>query len=299
MQDGELVSFDYAIKYLLKDKADYDVVEGFISAIISSNGYPPVKIKAQLESESNKEEPEMKRSLADLIVSDEKGAMYIVEIDRSHTDFFLHKACFNTSRLIVDSIASGTDYSQIKKVIHINLIHFPFPYYREAKAPIHHGKTIFHEVDKDNPQDIHLTDMSHRFFDVNHIFPEYFVVSAPLFDDKIKNETDEWLYIMKHSAIKEDFKSPYMKKFAERFNILRMTPEEQAEYREHTSKTLKDRDYLVTAKAEGREEGRVEGEAKGIEKTALNMLRENLDIKLISQVTGLSAEEITKLKNRL
>jgi len=31
----------------------------------------------------------------------------------------------------------------------------------------------------------------------------------------------------------------------------------------------------------------------------LNMLRENLDIKLISQVTGLSAEEITKLKNRL
>jgi hypothetical protein len=28
-----LVSFDYAIKYLLKDKCDYAIVEGFISAI--------------------------------------------------------------------------------------------------------------------------------------------------------------------------------------------------------------------------------------------------------------------------
>jgi enoyl-[acyl-carrier protein] reductase I len=47
---SDLISFDYAIKYLLKHKGDYDIVEGFISALISSCGYKPIKIKALLES---------------------------------------------------------------------------------------------------------------------------------------------------------------------------------------------------------------------------------------------------------
>jgi hypothetical protein len=50
-----LISFDYAIKYLLKDKGDYEIVEGFISALLTSEGYKPVKIKALLDGESNKE----------------------------------------------------------------------------------------------------------------------------------------------------------------------------------------------------------------------------------------------------
>jgi len=34
-----LVSFDYGIKYLLRDKGDYSIVEGFISALLSAVGY--------------------------------------------------------------------------------------------------------------------------------------------------------------------------------------------------------------------------------------------------------------------
>ncbi len=36
-----------------------------------------------------------------------------------------------------------------------------------------------------------------------------------------------------------------------------------------------------------------------LEKTALNMLKQQLDDKLISSVTGLDLEEISKLKNKL
>lgn len=73
-----LISSDFAIKYLLKDKGDYDVVEGFISALIASEGYSPVKIKALFDTESNKETRLVKRSIADLIVEDEQGYKYIV-----------------------------------------------------------------------------------------------------------------------------------------------------------------------------------------------------------------------------
>ena len=94
---SELVSFDYAIKYLLRDKGDYAIVEGFISDLLKTKGYKPVKIIALLESESNKEDSKSKRSLADLVVEDEDHNKYIVEIERTVKDSFIHKSLFNSS----------------------------------------------------------------------------------------------------------------------------------------------------------------------------------------------------------
>ena len=47
------------------------------------------------------------------------------------------------------------------------------------------------------------------------------------------------------------------------------------------------------------EEGEEKGKAKGIEQTAVNMLKQKADIKFISSVTGLSIELLLKLKNKL
>ena len=99
---SKLISFDFAIKYLLKDKGNYSIIEGFISAILKEQGYKPVKIIALLDTESNREEYSSKKSLADLIVEDEEHHKYIIEIERQEAKNFVHKACFNTSRLIVD-----------------------------------------------------------------------------------------------------------------------------------------------------------------------------------------------------
>ena len=119
-----LISFDYAIKYLLKNKGDYDIIEGFISALFASQGYPPIKINALLDTESNKEELELKKSIADLVVEDADGNKYIVEIERAYTPNFMHKACFNSSRLVVDGIYGSQDYTTIKKIFHISLLYF-------------------------------------------------------------------------------------------------------------------------------------------------------------------------------
>jgi len=92
INDKSLISFDYAIKYLLKDKGDYSIVEGFISALLETKGYKKIKIIALLESESNKEDSKSKRSLADLIVEDEDRHKYIIEIERNVKNSFIHKS---------------------------------------------------------------------------------------------------------------------------------------------------------------------------------------------------------------
>ena len=50
---------------------------------------------------------------------------------------------------------------------------------------------------------------------------------------------------------------------------------------------------LDAAEAKGREEGREEG----MKVMVINMLKQNLDVSLISEITGLSPEEIHKLKS--
>ena len=242
MSEKPLISFDYAIKYLLRHKSDFDIIEGFISALFASKGYKPVKINSILDSESNKESLELKKSIADLVVEDADGNKYIVEIERSsYTTNFMHKACFNTSRIIVDNISGSQDYTSIKKVFHISLLYFA-P--KGMKKPIYHGQTIIHEVDKTNSMDIRIANQGCIMYENHNIFPEYFFISIPQFDDVISQEIDEWLYMMKHSDTKDDFKSPYMTKIAERLRVLKMSNNERNEYINYLKQAVHSQDIV-------------------------------------------------------
>jgi predicted transposase/invertase (TIGR01784 family) len=292
MTSKTLVSFDYAIKYLLKNKSDYDIVESFISALLQSEGYGPIKIKGLLESESNREKDELKRSVADLLVEDEKGTKYIVEIERSPSANFIHKACFNTCRLIVDNIAGGSDYTTIKKVFHISLLYFASS---ALKKPLYHGKTIIREIDTEHPMTLHIGDLGGRIFDAVDVLPEYFLIFVPLFDDVIKQEIDEWLYVMKHSEVREDFKSPYMQKVAERLSILKMNDQERDDYFRYSKQALAQRDYIMAAEEKGLEKGRKE-EKRAIAK---ELYATGIDLGVIEKATKLTQQELADLFNSI
>ncbi|WP_341752827.1 MULTISPECIES: hypothetical protein [unclassified Candidatus Tisiphia] len=239
-----------------------------------------------LESESNKESENLKKSIADVIV----------EIDRTYTSLFLHKACFNASRLIVDSIYASQDYTSIKKVFHINLIYFP---YAGLKSPLCHGKTIFREIDREHPIDVHLADSKGNEVELHNVFPEYFIISVPLFNDIVKKEMDEWLYFAKYAEVRDDFKSPYMKKVAERLSILKMTTQERIDYNKYVNESLKQRDYIVSAEQKGREEGIEKGIKEKAIVTAKEMLIDNEPMERIVKYTKLTIEEIEKLKEEM
>ena len=289
MDDKPLISFDYAIKYLLRDKGDYSIVEGFISALLQTKGYKAVKIIALLESESNKEDSMTKRSLADLIVEDADHNKYIVEIERTVRDSFIHKACFNTSRLIVDNLAQRADYTEIVKVFHISLLYFPV-----GKGAIYHGKTIIHEIETNERLTVEIRNPeTQQTFDATDILPEYFFISVPLFNDRLEREIDDWLYVMKYDNVPTKFHSPYMKQVAEKLSMLKMSTDERDSYYHYRKKLCDDKDSIQSAEARGMEKG-MGKEKKAI---ALSLLKQNIDIKVIALATELTKEEIQKLQN--
>lgn len=294
--DKPLVSFDYGIKYLLRDKGDYSVVEGFISALLKTRGYKDVKIVALLESESNKEDSKSKRSLADLIVEDEDHHKYIIEIERNVKDSFIHKSLFNTSRLIVDNLAQREDYTQILKVFHISLLYFPIG---NGNGAIYHGKTIIHEIESNETLSVHLKNQeTGELFEATDILPEYFYISIPLFNDRLEKEIDDWLHVMKYDEVPSNYHSPYMAQVAEKLSILKMTPEERASYSYYQKKLHSDRDELQAAEARGEAKEREKNTREKIEMTK-EMLKEKCPIEFIQRVTKLPLETIENLKKEI
>ena len=286
---SRLISFDYAIKYLLKHKSDYDIIEGFISALLQIKGYKPIKIKALLESESNKEDKKGKASVADLVVGDEGGTKYIIEIERNEKLTFFNKACFNTSRLVVDSISQSIDYSSIAKIFHVSILYFQIG---DSNSSLYHGKTILHDIDNENTKTaIHIEDQNGKQYDITDVMPEYFIISIPAFKDKIKRDIDEWVYMMKHEEIKPDFKAPSIKKAAERLTYLKMSKEERCEHDRFLIQQIDYREEMNAAIIRSKIEGKIEGKIE----IARKMLLKKLSIDEISEMTGLTIKEIKKL----
>ena len=62
---------------------------------------------------------------------------------------------------------------------------------------------------------------------------------------------------------------------------------------------LQKQDAEARGKAIGEAIGIEKGKAIEIEKVAINMLKQNLDFKLISSITGFSIDELLELKNCL
>jgi predicted transposase/invertase (TIGR01784 family) len=132
-------------------------------------------------------------------------------------------------------------------------------------------------------------------FDAYNIFPEYFLISIPLFDDVIKQEMDEWLYLMKYSEVKDSFKSPYMQKVAERLSILKMSNKERETYDTYLMDSMKGRDYLISAEEKGEARGKAEEKLE----IARRMLLKGKNIEEIMDITDLSVEEIKEIEAKI
>ena len=72
MENDFLVRFDFAIKTLLRNKANFAILEGFIDVFLGKK----CKIQEILESESNQLDSEDKFNRVDIKAKDDKGEIY-------------------------------------------------------------------------------------------------------------------------------------------------------------------------------------------------------------------------------
>ena len=282
MSPRKLVSFDWAVKRLLRSKANFAVLEGFLSELLKDD----IVILEILESESNKDSREQHLTRVDLLVKNRSGALVIIEVQADRQDDYLQRILFGVSKCVVEHLPEGVDYGKIKKVISVSVVYFDLG---AGEDYVYHGSTSFHGVHLHD--ELKLDDEQRRAYGVETpagLYPEYYLLKVNNFNDVAKDGLDQWMYFLKNESIKPEFDARGLAEANERLDVLKLDDQERREY-ERWQLELHQRASMVQSHyGRGRREGKAE--------LVRNMLQNGMTAEQISQITGLSVEEIHSLR---
>ena len=301
MISDKFVRFDWAMKRLLRDKANYGVVEGLITTLLGKK----IKIQKLLESESNQDSEDAKQNRVDLLAEDEQGSLFLIEVQNETEFAYFQRMLFGASKLVTEYINRGQGYEKVRKVYSINIVYFNLG---QGKDIVYHGKTEFRGIH--DGEILQLSPFQKQKFDadvVSDLYPEYFILKVNDFDRWSRVPLEQWIYVLNTGDIPEDADAPGLDEAREKLKIARMTKAELNSYYRHLDNVVILRDNIETATWEGKMEGRAEGIAEGraegraegkVERNveiARNMKAKGYAIHDIADITGLTAEEIAAL----
>ncbi|PIX32783.1 MAG: hypothetical protein COZ59_12190, partial [Bacteroidetes bacterium CG_4_8_14_3_um_filter_31_14] len=266
-----LIKFDWAVKRLLRNKANFGILEGFLSELLNED----IKIKSILESESNKLNKYQKFNKVDLLVKNSKAELIIIEIQNNQEHDYLLRILFGTSILSVNNIDEGMDYSQIKKIISVNIVYFDLG---QGNDYIYHGTTQF--IGLHTKDILKLTKEQESLYhtaNISKIYPEYYVIKVNQFNDIAKDTLDEWIYFFKKDEIKDEFKAKGIKEAKKQLDILKLSDTERKEYENYIEHQRYERSLIVSNYKVGKIEGKKETEIE----IARNLLKSGVAIEVI------------------
>lgn len=287
------IRFDWAIKRLLRQKANFDVLEGFLTVFIGEE----MKIVEILESEGNQLAEDDKFNRVDIKAKNAKGEIIIVEIQNTTELYYLERVLYGVAKAITEHIHLGNSYKEVKKVYSISILYFDLG---TGTDYLYEGQNNFIGV---HTKDQLVVSAKERGVIVRKqpadIFPTYYLIRVNEFDKVAVSPLEEWMQYLKEGTIAPDTKAPGLQEARQKLLYYSMSPAERHAYDEHINAVMIQNDVLGNAKMEGRAEGLVEGRAEGRAEEKLsvahNMKAMGLSVEQIAQATGLTAEEIAKL----
>ncbi len=281
----QLIRFDWAIKRLLRNKANFVVLEGFLSELL----FDDIKIQQILESESNQEADDDKFNRVDILTKNSKNELIIIEIQSTYEIDYFHRMAFGVSKSITENLKLGQKYSEIKKVISINIVYFDLG---QGQDYIYKGKTDFLGIHQNDI--LGLSDKQRSTFlkeNVSDIFPEYYLLKVNQFNDNAKDTLDEWVYFLKNSEVKDDFKAKGLKEAGEVLDIMRLPKDDQYGYNRYLDSLHLKASEIFTLQTEA--------EFKLLEEIAKNGILKGYENSVISDLTKLTFEQIDVIRKEL
>lgn len=312
-----IIRFDWAMKHMLRDKANFGILEGLISVLLKDD----VKIVELLESESNQKSADDKFNRVDIKAKNSEGHIIIVEVQLTSQLHYLERILYGVSKAVTEHISLGEGYDKVKKVYSISILYCK---YGEGKDYVYHGHTVFRGLHSGDELTVPFKQdgvIINRF--PREVFPEFYVVRVDSFDKVPDSPLDEWMEYLKTGNVNDNATAPGLDLVRTKLRYMKMTKSEQKKYEHHLDNVAFQNDVFASAHVQGLEEGKAigiaigleEGKAKGLaegkaegltegkaigikEATKANakaLLSLGVDKQIIAQATGLSLDEINEL----
>ena len=310
MEHDILVRFDFAIKNMLRDKKNFDILEGFIEVFLGKK----CKIQEILESEGNQEYSDDKFNRVDIKAKDLNGEIFIVEVQTTRYTYYLERMLYGVSKAITEQLGQGDRYGEIKQVFSISVVYYDLgegdDYFYECKSDFYgvHSHTILklnrrEELSLEEIRKGDTRKFKYKETLASDIFPRYFLIRINAYKKFIADAMSEWMEFLKNNSIKSDTTAPGLQAAKEKLTLLKMTKSERISYERHLDSIRNEKEAIWTAETDsfinGVEKGREEGEAKGRaeEKLAIarKMLADGMPIDLVAKYSDLAPSELTQI----
>lgn len=316
------IRFDWAIKRLLRQKANFGVLEGFLTVFLGQ----PVQIVEILESEGNQQSERDKYNRVDIKAKNAQGEIILIEVQNAREADYLERILYGVAKTITEHIDKGQPYRNITKVYSISILYFDLG---KGTDYLYHGQNRFIGVHTKDSLEITNKELE-ALVGYKPERTEYILIRLNQFDREANSPLEEWMTYLKHTVIRSDTTAQGLQEAREKLRYYWMSDRDQHAYDAYLDAILIENDILNTARNEGyydgwhegfaegfaksyvqgrfegyaeglelsRAEGLKEGEAKRIEEkrsAAQNLKARGIDPLVISQALGLSIEEINPL----
>jgi hypothetical protein len=259
MKHQKNIKFYWAIKRLLRNKANYKVLEGFLSELLRDN----ISILDIGEKEDT-DSIERMFNYADIIVKSKYNETFLIELQNISEADYLMRMEYGKSRTINNYIQQSDNYKNVSWVCSINIVYFDMGHgndylYWGRKTNEFSGQHIAWRTDE--YRQLQLSAKQKAYFDqsaVGHLKPDYYIITLNSFNGEINDTLDEWIYYLKYDLIFEGFKAKGMSEALKLLQIDALSPKERASYEHFLDSWLTEKNVLSEAKEEGRAEGHAE-----------------------------------------
>lgn len=277
---------DFGFKMLFGTEMNKELLISFINSLLS--GKEVIRDLTYLNTEHLGTSEADRRAVFDVYCENERGEKILIEMQRGEQQFFKDRSLYYATFPIHEQGEKGEWDYRLKAVYVIGILNFKFD--SEDDNYFHH--------------EVQLMDVCTKqvFYDkLTFIYLE-----MPKFnksEDELVTMFDKWLFVLRNlsrlMARPAALQDRIFTRLFEAAEIAKFTKEQYEAY-EESLKVYRDwQNTIVTAEQKGMAKGMAEGIAKGrMEQNIANarsMKLAGLDYEIISQVTGLSKDEIDKL----
>ncbi len=269
---------DFGFKKLFGEEYNKDLLIDFLNQLLKKE-QGRIKTLTYLKNEHLGRSEADRRAVYDLYCENEQGDRFIVEIQKSKQKFFKDRALYYSTFPIAEQGKAGDWDFELKAVYTVAILDFVFDEDRNDKEKYRY--------------DVKLTDI--ETYKVFYDKLTFIYLEMPKFEktlDELETRFDKWLYILKNLEclhdIPEKLRDRIFRKLFAAAEIAKFTPEEARAY-EDSLKVYRDlKNSIETAREEGHE--------AAMAAAAMKMLNKGLDLEVVSEITGLTHEQLEALR---
>ena len=278
---------DVAFKKIFGVEENKDLLISLINSIVSQEDQvSDVTLLNPYNLQSFKTD---KLSILDIKAQGIEGKRFNIEIQITDSADYDKRALYYWGKLYIDQLKNSEGYSKLSKAIGIHILNFT------SIPEMDKYHNVFHITEKDSGL-AYFKDLELHTIELNKFTHKSDDQLSDLVD-KVKTSLDMWSAFLTRNDLLDPANLPQglnndkLKKALNVLDVMNFSSQEREAY--------EDRLKWFLTEASSLEKAKEEGITQGIEKTAINMLKQKLDDSLIKAVTGFTQDDLDKLKNKM